>query len=257
MASPGTERKLPSLPAEIWHKIIAEVSKFHDYGEFIHLWTQYRHVSSVFMSETEKALIDQHLKKPTMYVDLFAVLSALFNQELVKSGKMSEEKMLEPDIYGVIELAHSSVIWLPLTFYQLSTTNNKDITFRYEGGDVSPTSDQWPKFSHLSGKVMLQPLEMGLQTTPHHLPVQVEWVNRNEQVALSLTFDWKQLFSMFLIRFHHTYKSYFRYGDFRFARPCPWPLGDDRTLRLCKVHEPVRRLFLPLCISFIRNSVAD
>ena len=171
MASPGTERKLPSLPAEIWHKIIVEVSKFHDYREFIHLWTQYRHVSSLFKSETEKALIDQHLKKPTIYIDLFAVLSNLFNQELVKSGKISEEQMLEPDIYGVVELAHSPVVWLPCKFHQLSP-NEKEITLRYQ--DASLETDEWPKFEYLSGKVMLRPASMLWHTTCRHLPVQIE-----------------------------------------------------------------------------------
>lgn len=245
MASLDTERKLPYLPPETWCKILAEVSKFHDHREFVHLWTQLRHVSSVFKSEIENTLIDQHLKKPTIHIDLFAALSALFNQELVKAGKMSEEEMMEPDIYGWVELAHSSVVWLPLRFHQLSSNEN-DITFRY--GGVSTESDEWPKFEYLSGKVMLRPLPMSLQTTLQHLPVQIEWVNRNEQVALSLTFDWKQLFSMFIARDHLTYNHYLRYRRFRFARPCRWPSGDDGTVRLCREHEAGRRYVCPLLV---------
>ena len=245
MASPDIERKLPYLPPETWCRIIAEVSKHHDYREFVHLWTQYRHVSSVFKSEIEKTLIDQHIKKPTIHLDLFAVLSNLFNQELVKTGKMSEEEMMEPDIYGVLELAHGSVVWLPCRFHQLSP-NEKEITFRYQ--DDSAEIYEWPKFEYLSGKVMLRPAVMLMHTTCQHLPVQIEWVNRNERITLSLTFDWKQLFSMFIARDSNAHSRYFTYRRFHFGRPCRWPSGDDGTVRMCREHEAGRRYVWPLLV---------
>ena len=238
MASPDTERKLPYLPAEIWSKILAEVSKHHNYREFVPVWTQYRHVSSVFKNEIEKTFIDHHLKKPTIYVDPFAVLSDLFNQELVKAGKMSEEEMMEPDIYGVVELAHSTVVRLPCKFHQLSPDEN-ETTFRYQ--DESIETDEWPKFEHLSGKVMLRPASLLVHTTCQHLPVQIEWINRNEQVTLSLTFNWKQLFSMFIARDSHTQSQYFVYRRFHFGRPCRWPSGADGTVGMCREHEAGRR----------------
>ena len=234
MASPDAERKLPSLPPETWCKIIAEVTEYHDYKEFDYLWTQYRHVSSVFKSEIEKTLIDQHLKMAAIYLDLFAVLSDLFNQALVKAGKMSEEERMEPDIYGVVELAHSSVVWLPCKFHRLSP-NEKEITFRYQ--DASLETNEWPQFEYLAGKVMLRPVSMLWHPTCQHLPVQIEWINRNERVSLSLTFDWKQLFSMFIARDSMAHTRYFGSRRFHFGRPCRWPSGDDGTVRMCLEHQ--------------------
>ena len=237
MASPDTERELPYLPTEIWSMILIEVSKHHDYMEFVHLWTQYRRVSSMFKREIEKTLIDQHLKKPTIYVDL-AVLSILFNQALVKAGKMSEEEMMEPDISGVV-----TAICVPLTFHALAPEEN-EITFRYQ--DKSTETDEWPIWEYLSGRMMLRPKPMLMHTTCQHLPVQIEWVNRNEQVTLSLTFDWKQLFSMFIARDSHTHSRYFVYRRFHFGRPCRWPSGAEGTVRMCREHEAGQRYVCPL-----------
>ena len=150
---------------------------------------------------------------------------------------------MHPDVYGVVELAHSSVVWLPLRFQQLSPNEN-EITFRYE--EVSTESDEWPKLENLSGKVMLRPLTMLMHTTCQHLPVQSEWVNRNEQVTLTLTFDWKQLFSMFIARDSHTHILYFIYRRFHFGHPCRWPSGLDGTVRMCREHEAGQRYVCPL-----------
>ena len=238
MASPHSERKLPYLPAEIWSKIRAEVSKHDDFREFVALWTQYRRVSSVLKSEIEKTLIDQHLKKPTIYVDPFVAVSHLLNQESFKAGKMSEEEMMEPDIYGV-----PTAVCLALTFYALAPEEN-EITFQYQGESIE--TDEWPNLEYLSGRMMLRPNSMLMHTTCQHLPVQIEWINRNEQVTLSLTFDWKQLFSMFIARDSHTHSLYFVYRRFHFGRPCRWPSGVDGTVRMCREHEAGQRYVCPL-----------
>lgn len=227
MASPDIERELPYLPPEILSKILPQVSNLQDYGEFVHLWTQYRHVSSVFKSEIEKAIIDQHLKKPAIYIDPFTVLSDLFNQALVKEGKMSEKERMKPELY------HSSVVYLSCKFHQLSPSG-KEITFRYQ--DWSIETDGWPEFEYLSGKVMLRQATMWMHPTRQHLPVQIEWINRNKRVTLSLTFDWKQLFSMFVARDYNSHSRYFVYRRFHFGRPCRWPSGDDGTVRMCTEH---------------------
>ncbi len=232
MASPDIQRKLPYLPPETWSKILAEVSYHRDFREFVHLWTQYRRVSSVFKSEIERTLIHQHQNKPTIYLRLIPMLSALFSQALAKSTNMSAEEMTETDEYEYIEIAHSSDPLVPLRFYQLSPNEN-EITFRYQNLSIE---EEWPKAEHLYGKVMLRPHAMLMHTTLQHLPAQVEWVNRNEQVTLSLTFDWKQLFSMFIARDAHTYNQYFSYRRFPFAPPCRGQFSDG-TVRMCMEHE--------------------
>lgn len=231
MASPATGRKLPYLPPEIWGKIFAEVSRYHTYKGFVQLWTQYRHMSSVFRSAIEMALIDEHLRKATIQIDLFAVLSNIF---LVKSGKMSEAMMIGPDSSRVFDRVRSSVLWLPLTFQQLSSNNNNYMSFRYQG--LSTDSDEWPKVEHLSGKVMLHPFRMSVHNTVQHLPVQIEWVNRNEHVTLTFTFNWRQLFSMFIARDVQTFRDYFVYRRLRFAGPCTWSSAGDRTAMRCALH---------------------
>ena len=209
------------------------MSTCQDYRDFVDLWTRYRHVSSVFKSEIEQALIDQHLKKPAIYIDLFAVLDDLSSQALVKVGKLSEEERMEPDIYGSVELAPGSVVRLPCKFHQFSP-NKKEITFQYE--DESSETDEWPTFEYLSGKVMLRTATMSMHTACQHLPVQIEWTNRNERVILSLTFDWKQLFSLFIARDYMAHNRYFLFRRFHFGRPCRWPSGNDGTVRMCMVH---------------------
>ena len=238
MASPHTERTLPYLPREIWSKILAEVSYHRDFRELAYVWTQYRRVSSVFKSEIERTLIQQHLKRPTIYVKLLPMLSAL----IFNSTKTSPEEMIETDGYEHIELVHSCDVLVPLRFHQLSANEN-EITFRYHHIDAEP--DGWPNFEHLSDEVMLRPFSMFMHSTLQHLPVQVEWVNRNEQVTLSLTFDWKQLFSMFITRETLTYNQYFVYGRFRFAPPCRWRYVDG-TARMCMEHGADRRYLCPL-----------
>ena len=227
IASPDTERELPYLPPEILSKILPQVSNLHDYREFVHLWTQYRHVSSVFKNEIEKALIDQHLTKPTIYIDILAVLSDLFTQASVKEGELSEEERMKPELY------HISVVCLSCKFHQLSPSG-KEITFRYQ--ELSIEEDGLPKYEYLSGKVMLRPASMWMHTTRQHLPVQIEWINRNKRVTLSLTFDWKQLFSMFVARDCNSHNRYFISRRFHFGRPCRWPSGDDGTVRMCTEH---------------------
>lgn len=185
MASPDTQRKLPYLPPETWSKILAELSYHRYFRDFVHLWNQYRRVSSVFKSEIERTLIHHHLKEPTIYLKLIPMLSALFSQALAKSTKTSPEEMMETDEYEHIEFAHGSDIMGSLKLYQLSPNEN-EITFRYQ--DLS-IEEEWPKFEHLYGKLMLRPHSMLMHTTLQHLPAQVEWVKRNEQVTLSLTFD--------------------------------------------------------------------
>ena len=228
MASPETKRKLPYLPPEILTKIFAEASNHRDYSEFVQLWTQCRHASSVFKSEIKRTLIHQHLKKPTIYVRLMPILSALVFGPAEETGEISE--------YECIDLVHNSEISpLPLKFYQLSPNQN-EITFRYQDYPGHEVSGEWPKFDHLSGKVMLRPHTMFMHTTAQHLPAQVEWVNRNGQVTLSLTFGWKQLFSMFIVRDARTYEQFFMSRRlFPFNPPCRGRFGDG-TARMCLGH---------------------
>ena len=202
MVSRDIERKLPHLPAEIWSKILAELSIHRDYGEFVHLWTHYRHVSSIFKNEVEKNTISQtnHYSTPTIYLPLSAMLTDLLDQEIFKASNMSAEEMMEKDKWETWELADTGIGRLPLRFHQLSPNKN-EITFIYK--DVSIETDGWPEFEHLCGKSMIRPLTMWAHPTLQHLPAQVEWINRNERVTLSLTFDWKQLFSTGLYQLMH------------------------------------------------------
>ncbi|KAK0511837.1 hypothetical protein JMJ35_005687 [Cladonia borealis] len=225
MASPETKRKLPYLPPEILTKIFAEASNHRDYSEFVQLWTQCRHASSVFKSEIERTLIHQHLKKPTIHVKLMPILSALVFGPAEEAREISE--------YEYIDLVHSSDISLPLEFHQLSPNEN-EITFKYQR--YRWEGEEWPDFDHLSGKVMLRPHTIFMHTTLQHLPAQTEWVNRDGKVTLSLTFDWKQLFSMFIARDARTYKKFFTSPRFFvFDPPCRGRFGDE-TARMCTGH---------------------
>ncbi len=131
MAPPDIARKLPHLPAETWSKILAELSNHRHYGEFVHLWTHYRRVSSLFKSEIEKNLNRQERKRPTIYLHLTAMLTDLLDQEMFKASGMSAEEMMEIDKREKVELVDSGVGRLPLRFHQLSPNKN-EITFRYQ-----------------------------------------------------------------------------------------------------------------------------
>ena len=152
------------------------------------------------------------------------ILSALVFGPAYETGEMSE--------YECIDLVHSSEISpLPLKFYHLSPNEN-EITFRYQG---FTRGEEWPKPDHLSGKLMLRP-SVSKNTTAQHLPAQAEWVNRNEKVSLSLTFDWKQLFCMFIARDARTYEQFFMSRRlFPFNPPCRGRFGNG-TVRLCMGH---------------------
>ncbi len=101
---------------------------------------------------------------------------------------------------------------------------------------------------------MIRPLAMWTHPTLQHLPAQVEWINRNERVTLSLTFDWRQLFSMFIARDDATYNQYFSRKQFVFGPPCRWRVADG-TARKCMEHggEGIFALFP----SSIGDLVAD
>ena len=185
MAPPDTQRTLPSLSPEMWSNILAEVSHPRDFRKFVHLWTRYRCGSSVFRSEIDRTLIHQHLKAPTIYLKLILMLSALFSQTLAKSTKTSPKEMMETGEHEYIELAHGSDMMVDLRFYQLSPNEN-EITRIYQ--DLS-IEEEWPNFEHLYGKVLLRPHSMLMHTIFQHLPTQVEWVNHNEQVTRTLTFN--------------------------------------------------------------------
>ena len=226
MTSAETKTKLHYLPPEILTKIFAKASNHRDYREFVQLWTQCRRASSVFKREIERTLIHQHLRKPTMHVSLMPILSALVFGPAYEMGEMSEHEC--------IDLVHSSEISsLLLKFHQLSPNEN-EITYRYQR--CLWEGEEWPDFDHLSGRLMLRPSTMSMHTTLQHLPVQAEWVNRNEKVSLSLTFDWKQLFCMFMARDARTYEQFFMSRRlFPFNPPCRGRFGNG-TVRLCMGH---------------------
>ena len=178
----------------------------------------------MFKRETGRTLIHQHLKKPTIHVNLIPIISALVCGPAYETGEMSE--------YECIDLVHSSEISsLLLKFHQLSPNEN-EITFRYQR--YLWEGEEWPDFDHLSGKVMLRP-SMSKNTTTQHLPVQAKWVNRDGRVTLSLTFDWKQLFCMFIARDAKTYKNFFTSRYFLFTLPCRGRCKDG-TARKCLGH---------------------
>ena len=234
MASPETESKLPYLPPEIWSKIFAEVSNHSDYTEFVRLWTQHRRVSSAFKSEIERTLIHQYLKKPIINVQLMPMLSALGAQRVECTDTSAEKKMGIDDCED-IEEAHRSEILVILKFHQLSPNEN-EITFKYQDPCTRPVD--WSKLEHLNGTVMLRPLKLLMNTTIQNLPAQVEWLIHSEgRLSLSLTFDWKQFFSMFIVRDAQTYNQYFVDRRLTFACLCRGRLKDG-TLEMCRGHGP-------------------
>ena len=232
MASPETESKLPYLPPEIWSKIFAEVSNHSDYTEFVRLWTQHRRVSSAFKSEIERTLIHQYLEKPIINVQLMPMLSALSAQGAECTDE-SAEKRWEADGCEAVDQGFQSEIFVSLKFHQLSPNEN-EITFKYEAPRTEPVD--WSNLVYYHGTVMLRPLKLLMNTTIQNLPAQVEWlVNSEVRLSLILTFDWKQLFSMFIVRYAQIYNQYFVDRRLIFASLCRGRLKDGK-LEMCRGH---------------------